>query len=252
MAPRRDKTPPYEIMRSASRSSASAGGSTPTPQVSESANDASGEAVWWSWAGVGVPIILRVPRGVAILIAIGLLGLLILAYEVGYTRGWSAAEVKIAQSQEINPGAVLRSAPDKMRQVRGNRTQASSSSARGGPGQRTGTAASGRSGGKDPRKAGLNYFIVITINAPPPGHTPELLKFLADHGVETVLGSPNNNGLVPVWVVNRGFTANELYDTPAYKEWYDRLRELGRDWKDQNNRRVNPFENPYPAKYTGE
>ena len=222
------------------------------------------DAAWWSWSGVGVPIILRVPRGVAVAIAGGLLALLVLSYWVGYSRGWSAAEVQAQQQQAGNPDALRgRQAPTPRTggsSDAGNRGAASNGAGRGS--QAGGTSASAgrieldgpapgphRAGSTgDPREAGFNYFVLAT-------YTPEaarrLAEFITRRGVETVLEPVHNRGLVRVWAVNRGFPPDEL-GSAAYQAFEDRLQKIGRAWKDHNDDFGDALESMHPDKYEGE
>ncbi|MEO0477147.1 MAG: hypothetical protein AAF085_14435, partial [Planctomycetota bacterium] len=94
---KRDQTPPYEIMRSrggASGSGASAGSEGGPAEAPENEEDRiprpPGRAPWW--VGSASPLVLRVPRGVAILSVVGLLLLIVVAYWVGSMRGAASAK----------------------------------------------------------------------------------------------------------------------------------------------------------------
>lgn len=94
--PRRDQTPPYEIMRSTSRASTSSPAEPapavpePEPAIPTPTPKPSNRAPWW--VGSSSPLVLRVPRGLAILSVIGLLLLIVIAYWVGAVRGAAAVE----------------------------------------------------------------------------------------------------------------------------------------------------------------
>ena len=256
MAARRDKIPPYEIMgprgrlagRGARHDSEAGGEGADGPEPSgwriswvtdrsESGEGAaSGPAAWWAWSGAGVPIILRVPRGVAIAAAVGLLGLLVLAYWVGYERGDAAAAQRV-RAEYTGSGPAPDAPPAPNRGAAGGPTGAPEPNPAGGTTAAPDTA--------DPRQAGLNYFVVASY---PRDHAERCARFLASRGVETVIGSANNDGLHAVWVVERGFTADQ-YGGAAYTEFKRRLRELGRAWRRFNDGQGDAFETMTTYKY---
>lgn len=255
MAARHHKTPPYEIMSTLGRGAPAEPDTRASqrPHSEESRAEPAapaGEAAWWSWSGVGVPIILRVPRGVAILAVVGLIGLLILAYWVGHTRGEAAAiaahEEQTRQNPEIDNRAAPGPPPGRRPANQTNPTRA------GHPSPSPSAANADRAvrapdGSGDPREPGLNYFIVQTYTTE---HAQRCAEFLAERGVETHL-VPVDNDRFSIWVVERGFTREELYDSPAYQEWESHLKDLGRAWAEHNGNRHDTFSTMLPAKYKG-
>ncbi|MFW6059219.1 MAG: hypothetical protein ACODAQ_03505 [Phycisphaeraceae bacterium] len=248
-------------MSTLGRASAEMEPAAPRPAVVERAPEPAGgggEHAWWSWSGVGVPIILRVPRGVAILAVVGLIGLLVLAYWVGHTRGEAAATATMTEQTRPSDEADHRAPPGPPPQRSPQSGSRQASAATGG------TAASDTAGedaspggadvrrsarrGGDPREPGLNYFIVATYTA---DHAQRCAEFLAEQGVETHLVSGDNDRF-SIWVVERGFTRQELYDSQVYRQWESRLKDLGRAWAAHNGNSRDTFASMYPAKYQGD
>jgi len=280
MAARRNKIPPYEIMgpggrltgQSTGRGDGTGGGGVggPGEQVGEGAEGGgaasgwrvhwstesrevagetgghSGPAAWWAWSRAGVPITLRVPRGVAIVVLVGVIGLLVLAYWVGYERGGAAAS-RQAQAMDTGPTGP-RDAPPAPASNRG--AGASDAADTGSPAGENPTGPTGRDAAgpaADPRAVGLNYFIVARRRPP---DARKLADFLEQQGgVETYV-DPLDNGYSLIWVVDRGFRADEL-GSEAYNAFQRRLRELGRAWKRHNDGKGADLGDMYVRKYKG-
>ena len=277
MAARRDKTPPYELMRSLHRPPPESAAPAPSPDRgpdspqeyatgepevfadAPSADFGSGiDAAWWArfwtWAGVGVPIVLRVPRGLAMLAAVGFVCLLMLAYWAGHTRGGIAVAENLREQLRENPALVHgRSAPAPP-VVSGSTGATATASGDEGATAAAGSAVREPSGqGRvmeagtedDPRVAGLNYMIVATYLA---DDARDLAEFLTGHGVDTVLHSVNNGRRVQVWVVDQGFSGSEL-GGDAYNAYLAELRDLGRAWRRHRPGLRDSLEKMYPVRY---
>lgn len=261
--------PATEEVASSSGSSSTSRASQPRQPAAPASKPAApvgeeqgGEAAWWSWAGVGVPIILRVPRGVAILIAIGLIGLLVLAYWVGHSRGETAGAERARAELEQNlvadggrpapgappTGALAGDGPQGQAGVVGGLV------GEGGDGVSQGRGQGGVSGPiaagspDDPREPGLNYMVVARYE---PEEAQRVGEFLTDLGVEIVLELEDNERFVRVWAVGQGFAGNEM-GGEAYNAYRAELRDAGRAWQRHNRGLGDAFETMYARKYQGE
>lgn len=166
-------------------------------------------------ASVKPPILIRVPRGYAVLAAAGVVLVVVLAYWVGHTRGYRAAERDLTVSEApVTPAVVL--------------PPASSNNAipSGSPATSAVSTTSDVTPKVDPRREGLNYYILAHY---PLTEAQRLARFLREGGVEAYAIPVQNKGLAQV-VAGRGFTAQEI-GSPAANEYRDRLRALGKQWQ---------------------
>lgn len=238
MARRKDQLPPFEIMGSAPprkpwHERARQGGDEPEADAGEPAGPVRSEGVppgqWWQWLShAGPPLVLRVPRGLAISVVLGVLGLLVVAYWVGVERGEAKARHALTAPQEPAPS-------------RFDRVPAVTDDAPGGEAQRPplDAAAAG-----DPREPGLNYLVLATWNR---RDARRLASFLAAQGVATVL-EPWNNDRFRVVAVNRGFPPDAIDERRAYR---NRMLEIGKAWKRHNNGRGTALEDMHFDKFEG-
>jgi hypothetical protein len=98
----------------------------------------------------------------------------------------------------------------------------------------------------DPRREGLNYFIIAHYRE---DEAERLVEFLWQQGVEAAAFRPHNASLFQV-VALRGFTATELDD--AGKQYRQSILALGRLWKEKYRGSDFSRNGIYPAKYTGD
>ncbi len=160
----------------------------------------------------------------------GLIGLLILAYAVGHSRGGSAAEKRVTAELTLQgPGYV-----PPQRSV-------DSQDQDGPPTPVKPTA----SGGGDSRTPGLNYLI---LPPSPPQEAQRLQAFLAERQVEVMVGPRNNKGLCQV-IALKGFTSQQYRDTDEPARFMAQMRALGRDWKAANKGKGEDLGSMYYAKY---
>lgn len=247
MARRRDSIPPFEIMRkkpptsrreehdqtskSESQSDRQAAGSseaqtsdpveTQTVEAQPQASMIQSLRQWW---GGGAPIVLRLPRGMALVLVVAAVGLLILAYLTGHSRGVSAGEANAESRFE----ALTRGSMRGGAMVDGGGQILSTD---GQP------IASGKSrvflpGDAEPRRQGLNYPIVARY---PLEDAKMLADFIAERGVATLVVSADTTGLFHV-IPLTGFTG-EGFRAKQHHAAERRLREIGRQWKIRNNNR---------------
>lgn len=226
MARRRGNRAPYEIMGTVTRGAASAPVDEPEVSYEREYPSERRSGIWWgAWQGASVPVILRVPRGFAVLGAFGVLGLIVLAYWVGYSRGSNAAAIGPDGSQ-----VVLRD--DRVPRV-GRVIEMRSSAAGAGTHDASDVAGGGAVTDGDPRRIGLNYLILARFPRILHDEAVRLSRFLEEAGVETAVVSSDTGELFHV-VGLRGFTTEE-YRAGRHHGYMDQMRRLGRQWKSHNN-----------------
>lgn len=244
MARRRDTIPPFEIMRkkppvSRREDEASRGERASQTQAdAHHENDDASQVVesaatepkrsmmsslrqWW---GGGAPIVLRLPRGMALVLIVAAVGLLVLAYLTGHSRGVSAGETD-AQSRYK---ALMRGSMRGGAMVGGHGAILTPDGDPMMPGR-------GRvflPGDADPRQADLNYPIVARYHLE---EAKRLAEFFAERGVDTLVVSAHNTGLFHVIPV-MGFTGED-FRNKQHHPLERQLRDLGREWKILNNNR---------------
>jgi len=230
MSPRRDHIPPYEIMGRPSGESPKA----PVPPIKTSRPAV---ADWMqSWQE---PVILRVPRGLALLILLGVLGLIVLAYAVGHSRGDAAGVARLEQQWKDESAW---SRPRLPPRVAGGATSASSSDAPKALGEGVGVAPK-----DDFRTPGQNYFVLAHY---PDQRAQALAAFLETYGVEIALVSGHNTRLAKV-VALRGFS-REALTSEERRDYESRLRRLGREWKAANDGKGKDLSDLYLERYEGD
>lgn len=224
---RRDQTPPYEIMRSRQPGGASGvgpsgssglpsegGPSMPVPNASEPATTTPGRAPWW--VGSSAPLVLRVPRGLALLAVVGVLGVIVLAYLVGSARGAASAK---PDPEDASLGE--RSGPDGY----------FVSSEDGYEG--TEIDVPGDALTAERREPGLNYMRLIQSNE---ADCRKLAEFFGSRGVAIQLVLVNNARSCIAYAVKRGYRGDEL-DSESCKRYRQQLLSIGQQWKIQNGNR---------------
>lgn len=177
--------PPYEVMKRLQPMQ---------PGAEVSRRDESHEARnWWSqWRD---PVMLRVPRIFVVLGMLGLVGLIILTYWVGITRGMSARPAAPVVPVESAPVTTL---------------------------------------SRPLRVAGMNYLELVVYPKLPGAaeEAAQLLNFLESRGVAAIVEAGNNGGLKIVDL--RPFTEADLR-SQAYQTYVQQLQALGQEWKKAHN-----------------
>ncbi|MGB0766649.1 MAG: hypothetical protein ACPGYV_02945 [Phycisphaeraceae bacterium] len=206
---KRDQTPPYEIMRTRpGESSEEAVSETPRRRSTDPPAGVSRRAPWW--VGSSAPLVLRLPRGMAVLAVGGLLLLIAVAYGVGTVRGAAGSQ------PASEPGGMgERTGPDGY--------FVSPEDDYDGPEVAVPV---------DPlvverREPGLNYMQLITSTRE---DCERLATFFGARGVAIQLVPVHNKGLWVAYAVKRGYRADEL-DSESCKRYEQQLRALGRQWK---------------------
>lgn len=194
--------------------------------------ESAGRAPWW--VGSSNPIVLRVPRGLALLALAGMVGLLVLSYYVGYAQGGGHA----AGAGRGAPNVTKRQAAD---------ISASQLDSSGGDGNRTSQAKqAGGSGSKqvrDVRKNGLNYLRLATY---PLDSAKQLQAFLAQRGVHAVLDRVSTG--YAIVATNVGVAHIGSPRAVAFKS---RCRQLGREWARHLNNKYENLGSMEYEKYKG-
>lgn len=227
------------MRRSTGGASAEAAPPAEAPASGRARAGRAGGAPWW--VGSSAPIVMRVPRGLAVVICLGVIGLIVLAYFVGHSRGNADLAQKINQAVEDELVMAGRGLPPP--QQRGG----TDILGRGGE-DGSGGASSRGADAADPRTPGLNYMVLATLR---PDDALPLVEFLREEGgVETILVSVKVGGSqqVQVVAVNKGFAGSEL-GSDARWDYEARLKALGRAWKRHNGNRGDALGSMYFNKY---
>lgn len=220
------------------------------------------------------PLILRVPQGLLVISGLVVIGLIVLAYMVGSSRGYNKAETDLnlgeqsrraefdaqrsnlrsggSQGMDPNRPAVNRPPPVGLPPVPPGLSSGSRSNNTGAAIGPQPASESGTSAGKPvvsgavQRQAGYNYFILATSNH---DESQRLAQFLRENGVDAGVFPQHNGGSFQV-VALRGFPRDQL-TSPARKDYERELRRLGRIWKTQKSG-SSDLADMYPDLYRGE
>jgi len=255
---RRGEIPPYEIMRQRGKAS------PPAVEVNEddAADLPQAERMRWVPEGLfaggpgewltslkdawAVPIALRVPRGLAAAVGVGLLLLMVLAYWVGSARGRGAAEAAFEARLETGVGVP---GPRGMGGITISTPETASEPVGDGGGDGAGDPAEGprvEPTYDDPRERGLNYFRLVATS---PEEGREIAQFMAQARIDTHLYLVDNSGLCIVYAVERGFRSDEL-NSDARRQHESHLRALGNQWRELGSGHSN-FATMIPERYDG-
>jgi hypothetical protein len=163
--------------------------------------------------------VLRVPRGLAAVIVLGLFLLIVLAYWVGSARGSAATRAELTERGAVAGAPGPREAPP----ISVSQESPPSAAGTGEPVQRV---------EQERRRPGLNYLQLQTGGR---DEGQRLAEFMADKGVQIQLVETAGGEWV-VFAVDRGYRADELNSEScvAYKR---KLMDLGRAWKRHNGNR---------------
>ncbi|MBI1368082.1 MAG: hypothetical protein GC162_05450 [Planctomycetes bacterium] len=190
---------------------------------------------WWT-----KPVAFRLPQGTLVMLGLGALVLIIVAYLIGDRMGRRSISAFARNYQEqLKPLESIREAPPT-RMIPSTITGAATDS--------DGTPLPNLPGAggveDDPRQPGMNYFRLISL----PANADEAQKavaFLKANGVDAG-AIPFNNGRSVKLLALRGFE-NPLSD-PVARDFADRLKMLGRKWKSQEHG-SSDWKDLYPEKY---
>lgn len=254
---RRNLMPPYQVMGSPGKNPdvPRAPGHAPAaePEVISRAPaertrsaEPHGEGGW----APGTPVILRLPRGVAVMMGVAALVVLLIAYFVGHAVGYRAAVLTARQDveeasrmNEVANGGTRNPLPGIAGLQTGTTTPPpavpGTRSTAGGPTAPEKPLAAGQ----DPRVAGLNYFVLVQLDRT---EAERLQRFMTENGVESLL-VPSHNGKSFQVVALKGFRGDQLAGSER-RAYEQELRRLGRLWKSQNKGASN-LADMYPAKF---
>lgn len=226
---RRDQTPPYEIMRGRS-----AGVGTEAPPAADTQAEPARRPVskvpWW--VGSSAPLVLRIPRGLAVAAVAGLLLLIVVAYWVGSVRGAAAGD----RVQEIAQGIGERSGPagwfesDEEEAYKGPEVE---------PPEKTVF--------DERRESGRWYLRLMTST---PEDCRRLADFMHSRGVAIQLVMRDNGRSCVAYAIDRGYRTDEKDQSPAqhYLGW---MKQRGREWKLHNGGRGDDLSTMYYAQHRG-
>ncbi len=209
--------PPYEVMSSMRAASQAA------RQTDVEAGEPAGGPVrsrWWT--SLGQPLVLRLPRGYAILTGAAFLALMLLAYWVGHLRGFDAAAAEDRGDRQ---------AEQRVYELGDARQVMPLEAPPGGPTVEPLPAAEAvmevRKPGRDPRQEGLNYFVLAHDEQK---GAMKLLTFLWHRGVDAAAFRYDNTELYSVVALDRGFGREQIRGE-AYRQYERKLDQLGRKWE---------------------
>ncbi len=196
------------------------------------------------WDRLSHPVVLRVPPGVAAVLALALLSVLVLVYWVGHARGYDAArgpQPIVEDHADIDPDAVSQDnaaqRPPDQTATGGSRTTAV---------QKTSPAAPSSPSGfdKEWRQKGLNYMFIVREDYK---EAAAFAEFLKKNDVDVVVVPIDNSNFYHV-VGKKGFSGKDIGGR-AYSQYDEKLHSLGRKWKAQGGKA--DASSMYPVKYEG-
>lgn len=217
---RRDQTPPYEIMRSRGASGGAVGAGEAEPQGpglldGEVGSSMPSRAPWW--VGSSSPLVLRLPRGLAVLAVVGVLGVIVVAYWVGTIRGSA-----VATPNPQDPGMGERSSPGWY--------EADSEE----PGGQQAVAVPDKPTQADKREPGMCYIRLMTSSRE---DCQALAKFMGGRGVAIQLVPRDNSKSWYVYAVDRAYRPDEIEGEPA-QFYLNQVKNYVREWKNVTGGRV--------------
>jgi hypothetical protein len=266
----RRNMPPYEVMSARLGSVGNDVASGPASAQDARADVGSSRSV--GPAGEGGffarfqgPVVVRLPRGYAAILGLGVLGVVLLAYWAGHHRGQAAMaaaqrEDRVAENRIFErtlgsspvrnglnaSGTTRTSRVDPL--VLGNVQEVAAA-----PPRRTALDTSPRAvlvaKGRDPRKMGLNYMVLASDDQ---SGATRVLEFLWKNGIRAAAFRSKRHSLFKVVALDRGFTAQELRGAD-YREYRDRLVRLGQRWEASvSGARSFVKQGMHPDKFKGE
>lgn len=269
--------PPSHGVRDPGRPGAGHPGSAPAPVVVSKAPADTHEPVGF-WARAHHPMLLRVPPGLLVMAALAVMGLIVIAYLVGVSRGQSSQG--ISEVDEVERGQMSRrmavAPPPGLGATTGNTGTPTKPPAQGGitkppvqggptkpPTSTSGTSGTSGTTGttsgtavKPPapapptsagRQAGMNYMRLAYY---PADEAERLAVFMRERQVDTIVVPAESPKFFLVFAVNKGFKGEEL-GGKVFQEYKTLLLRLGRTWKD-DHRGPDALEKMYPVLYRGE
>jgi hypothetical protein len=250
---RKDRIAPFEVMRTGreQRERQQAHNEpiaeTQAPEESENQEQTKPAAVFEPTSSG--PLVLRIPKGYAALASFILIGLFVLTYWVGYSRGdkdrlAKVREIAESQQEMYNRTALMTNGSRTLASVNGSIKVSGSQNISGKEVVDNVQVVYTTDHPPEKYRTGHNYFVLVHY---PPKEATELVEFLGQHGVEAAAIFVNNNRFKVVAL--EGFLASEL-DSERAREYKQLLRRLGRLWQD-SKRGAGDLSDMYPERYDG-
>jgi hypothetical protein len=175
-------------------------------------------------------VVLRLPTGFVFVMGLAFVGVVVLSYWVGLSRGYHRAErdltgaVQPSDLSSAPPSLAVMTPvedpPQELRQANLPESSAVQSQPVSGSIMQKGTG--------EPRLEGINYFILAHY---PEADAERLTRFLWEQGVEAAAIRGEGQKLFQV-VALRGFIREEL-DSPSRQQFEQALKQLGHVWSNQ-------------------
>ncbi len=181
---------------------------------------------------------LRVPAGYLLVAGTVVCALLVAAFAWGFSRGEAQARSEAART--LAAAVTARSVRDPLESRNAGPAPARSDETGSAPGSPADTTIGG-----DPRRAGLNYFVVAHGS---PESAPELASFCRDRGLEAAVVS-DHNGVLRKVIVTPGYADGDRRSSQV-QTLERQIRDVGLAWK--SHRRGNAdFSGAYPELFRG-
>ena len=203
------------------------------------------------WGRLRQPLVLRLPPGYAVLIGVGVVILLVVAFSAGYSQGQSKANQRWQAMSEAEQGVASKVAP------RGGTAASGGASANGSPSPgasaNQGMAAAPVPGAErvfddpalDPRKPGYQYYIIAHCSRE---EAQRLVAFMQERGrVEAAAVLLHNRPQYVVFVLVP-FT-REQTTSPEARDLKLKIFELGKVWASRTYRGPTNLSDTYMALY---
>ncbi|MBC23677.1 MAG: hypothetical protein CMJ32_07150 [Phycisphaerae bacterium] len=183
---------------------------------------------------------LRVPTGYIWVSVAAVVGLLVLAYAAGYSRGQTEARTQVGQDKldRLEKTEAESRIQDPL--VRTSQPVSTGEA----PSPESSSSSSTIPPGTDPRKSGWNYFVIAH---PPQARAMELATFLGEQGLDACVVKDHNGRLRKVIVVP-GYRDSAERRSGQIQMLEERIRTAGRRWKNlqRGNTDLGDY---YPEKY---
>lgn len=256
MQRKRDIRPPFEVMRGG----APVAGSPVPPSIAPPVESAEGPqplGTGEGWSRLRHPLVFRLPPGYAVLIGLGIIVLLVIAYSAGYSQGSAAARDQAQQAQaneQVLAGRVgtpsrAGSTPSPTSPSGAPATSSSRPGATQQPAQPAGADPADANihddPSLDPRKPGYQYLIIAHCSRE---EAQRLVAFMRERGGVEAAAVLVHNGRQYVVFVQTAFTSEQTTSN-AVRELKLKIFELGKLWASRTYRGPTNLSDAYLALY---